>query len=270
MAAKIANPDLEDRFRDLVEEFSDSRGIHRYNWFVESRLNNPAFDQNELMKWIIEESAYDVGMKSKYLLQIRAEEAYAQFKTLRKKSHKISDVDIVSALLRHPNPYMDQALIDVYENYLARDNNRIRHGRMIEAMVKCNTPKMIEYLHAMWHNHPQERGDILEALGALYAGHPVLNQWLDILPHLEEPIRQKQALPVLVKTSSPVATTVIQVCAKSSEEEVRTAAQNALKEIKQRKQNIEKLLEGEIQPDDLLPPSPVYVWKDGDYARENE
>ena len=292
---KLNNPTLEKEMRISLNNYSNLK------LFIESRLiHDPVINPDELAGWVYTKgklpdldilkymvripSTYGANCIGNYLSGNSKEELekwqeqsvrngfyFEPHSSKTRMSFKNKDwvyKNTLQTLQRYRNPYYESFLLQAFESTLAGENDGQSLDAIIDAMITNDSNATFDALRKQWDN-VDVRSHIVKVLGARPAYEDGLARWMPTLIALQEPASRVMAIPVLAHMGAPEAWDCIKAWSQAAEEDVATAARNALAEDVLLTKQMDDLVDGHIKPDDLLPPSPVYIWQNHQYVTQN-
>jgi len=203
------------------------------------------------------------------LAKIKHEKSCYYTRLLVNGNH-IEENNLFYQVSSNPNPYFEPLLLELLEKqYSTLEINQISSS-LFRALIKCDTLKTREAILEKWNDNILIiNKTIIHELSRLDWGDPVLTHWTPMLEATQEQESRIMAVEALAKTDTPRSWKVIYEWSGDEDEAVREAALDAINGYKERKKQAQALINGEIQPDDLLPPAVPYVWNGKDYVKES-
>lgn len=261
------NPDLDEMILQYFSYQKPSRFNYDARRYIESRIGEPEIDYKKVINTFLF-STDDMIQKIELLVQIPNPYAWdcIQYFVLNNDQNRRT---LLHNLSNHPNPFFEDFLLESYE-ISQKDERRIPGiYSLMNALLRTNTEKTREKVRQFWLDKPQERESFLRHLGDMEWFDPILVEWTEFLSQIAEPELRVLAIEALAKTDTRKSWAVVEQWANDLNDDVKNTAQSALREREKTREQSEKLIAGEIKPDDLLSPNQSYIWNGEEYVRES-
>jgi len=282
--SRIVVPEAEKELRNFVRETSrDRRGRRSVKRFIESRIGREGIDQAELATWVRHLAPIEDREKMDLLARIDSSETDGYIRALGAGDQDVDRARLIALLAEHPNPSLDQFVIESYSDHRRMlrpgqgtgDETEVQMASVPAALIGTDTPAPRSFITERLARQDRESGELLRSI-----------EWADISDKvwLLDPIEKlsvsgvrQAAAGVLGRIEDERARALLKSWAEDPDEDVRRAVEAALAshrrradEVTRQLQQYSDLLSGKIGPDDLLPPPAVWVWDGEKYVPEQK
>ena len=273
---EVRNPDVEERIRHIFRELGH-QNEHVVRHFIESRIGAPRVDQTELATWVFHFAPIDEDEKLRLIARIPSPRAYHYLRILGVPRDRSEREDAIYEVATHPNPYLDEFVIDTWKWYDSPEGPGYWSRTMTKALLGNDTERVQDFVRETVQKGGEDARKMLHRLARSEVDMS-RKQWLQgLVREFDSPALQATAAGILAKMDSEAARKLLRQWAESDDEKVRTAAEDALKAHRQREQKeqeqmrqYEALLAGDIDPDELAPPMKAWVWNGERYVPEEK
>ncbi len=274
MCAQIKNPLLEETLREFMRENAGQghgSAKHHVRQFVESRINDPAIDQGQLATWVYHWDPLDDRVKLELLPRVWDPKASNYLRNLVRQNQGRRE-DVLQQISVHPNPALDQFVIDTYNWYQSPQGPGYWSTAVTYALVRTDTAAVHELITGKWNEGGKTR---LGMIGHLNSGdwrEPTMNWLVPMISDLTAVPERHSAVTLLARIDTPEAYKLAETWAADPDPVLAIAAAAQLKlrdqRATQKQQQLAQaadLFVGHIKPDDLLPASTPYRWNGTEY-----
>ncbi len=265
---QLYNPKLTDWMRNTIEMHSPNSRVSELKVFFESRINDPNYSKTDLTN-DIGRSNMNENDKIQLLSKIKVPKSYSNARHIL-MNNPTGEEYLINLLSKNPNPHFEPFLLETLDKqYRTLEIKRISSS-LFGALIKCDTAKTREAILDKWNeNILGINKTIIHELSQLEWGDLILTHWTQMLTTTQESKSRVMAVEALARTDTPQSWKVIYEWSGDEDKAIREAALNEINDYKERKNQAQALIKGEIQPDDLLPPAVPYVWNEKDYVKES-
>ena len=259
----------EAAFAELAELARDKIKLEELDTFVTTRRRGSPARREKLANWLLHFPLIDDHNRGRLLSMV--ETPSLRLPEVRDRISPQSYSLIVDQLARSPNPFADELLIDIWEAWLKANPNSIDSSR-VHSILAIDTPDVRKWIEQKFSSGGQVWSSITRCA---VAPLPHLN-WLT--PRLAESSTDADrvaATCMLAAIDTPDAWSIITRWSKTDAEWVRNVASEKLAlheaaraERELARKQLADLFRGRIQPDDLLPSGPRFVWIGAAYVPE--
>ncbi len=261
----------------MRENAGQGRGStkHHIHQFIESRINDPAIDQEQLATWIFRLAPLDDRAKIRFLLKIQVPNV-CHFLNILVVQNERDRADVIHQLGVHPNPALDKFVIDTYNWYRSPQAHGCWLLNLTDALVRIDTLAVRKLITGEWDEAGNTR---LSLLSHLISGssvvrwrQPNMNWLVPMIAELNSKRELNLAVNLLARIDTPEAYELAEKWTTDPDSDIAEAAAEQLKirdqRAAQRQQQLAQaadLLAGNIKPDDLLPTPTAYTWNGTEY-----
>ena len=272
----VRNPEVEERIRQAFRELG-YQNEHVVRQFIESRIGAPRVDQTELATWVFHSAPIDEDEKLRLITRIPSPRAYHYLRILGVPRDRSEREDAIYEVATHPNPYLDEFVIDTWKWYDSPEGPGYWSRTMTKALLGNDTERVQDFVRETVQKGGEDARKMLHRLARSEVDMS-RKQWLQgLVREFDSPALQATAAGILAKMDSEAARKLLRQWAESDDEKVRTAAEDSLEAHRQRQQKekermrqYEALLAGDIDPDELAPPMKAWVWNGERYVPEQK
>ena len=278
MCGQVKNPLLEETIRRFVRENAGQghgAAKHHVGRFIESRINDPAFDQRQLAAWIFHWAPLEDRVKLGYLPRIQDPNAYHYLSNLLSQNERRRE-DVLQQLSVRPNAALDRFVVDTYNWYESPRGPGYWSTSVTYALVRTDTEAVRELIKEKWNQDAKTRLRMIRHLSSGDWRQANMNWLVPMIAKLSSRIERGAAVTLLSRIDTPDAYALAETWATDPDADLAKAATEQLQirdqRAAQQQQQLARaadLIVGRIKPDDLLPSPTAYVWNGTKYAPGN-
>ena len=275
----VRNPELEGAIRRAFRDLGP-QNEHVVLKFIESRIGAPYVDQDMLASWVYHHAPVEERDKKRVMPRIPSPSTYRYLRRLGMLDRPFDQnaVDnVISELLSHPNPYLDDFIIDTWKWYDSPEGPGYWSRSIAKALLQNDTERVQDFVRETVQKGGEDARKMLHRLARSEVDMSRKQWLLGLVRELDSPALQATAAGILAEMDSEAARELLRQWAEADDEKVRTAAEDALEVHRQRQQKekermrqYEALLAGDIDPDELTPPMQAWVWNGERYVPEEK
>ena len=288
LVTELRNSTLEPELRRFVlKQARDDpeTSEHHLRRFINARLERPLTEAeaDSLAEWIAETVPLPEFDKFQLLTRINSERAYRYVRDIALR-HPSYLHNLAYTFITYPNPSLDLFLIEAYQAESANVKfggfvpitpprkylgNPRKLNPLIRAMLLCDTPRTHAFLERLWNSGDSNKITLLEGIKQEASKHyPHMYRWTARISQIEDAGTRLAAIPVLDQIDTPESSEILEDWALSSDASVKSEAERALENYRERSRLARALLAGNVKPDDLLLGQTAYVWNGKNYVPE--
>jgi len=278
MCAEVRNPLLENTLRRFVRENAgQGHGSteHSVRRFVESRINDPAINQQQLAAWIFHWAPLDDRIKLELLPKIQDPNACNYLHNLVARNERRRE-DIIQQLGANPNAALDKFVIDTYNWYESPRGPGYWFVSMTRVLVTTDTPAVRELIKEEWNKAGKTRSRMIRHLNSGSWRQPNMNWLVPMIAELTARQDRTSATKLLSRIDTPEAYELAKKWATDTNPDIAKAAAEQLKirdlrtaQTQQQLAWAADLLSGKIKPDDLFTSASTYKWNGAEYIPDD-
>lgn len=274
MCTQVKNPLLEETIRQFVRENAGQghgSAEHYVSEFVASRVNDPAMARSGMANWIFHWAPLEDRDKLNYLPRIQDPNANHYLRMLISRNDRRRE-DVIQQLNRHPNPALDEFIVDTYNWYESPRGPGHWSTSLTYALVKTDTPAIRELITGQWNKDDKTRSRMISRLKSGDWRQPNMNWLVPKIAELTARLDRVYAARLLSRIDTPEAYRVAEQWASDPDPDIASVSTTQLeirdKRLAERQQQLAQateLITGKIKPDDLVTSAKAYTWNGEEY-----